>query len=308
MSTENRDDDWYRDRALRTPSETAHWDDLLARLKSGEIHPIAAQREADIGGLGSLEDRPDAAAHDPSKRPDWTITMALVWIMSRDLEAVRENDNHYRQLCLLFVSDYLGDSIFRYTLKRPEPVTAAKLGVLMNIDGHGVEYAQAKAELWSALFENKLVAYGAPASSNSAQTIPAHEWPRLVPREHRDQEYLGYDNDPLGASYHHVYLSRASVTALWPAKNTQVAEPAASEPKPETPFRAVQVALVKAMRESPHMRTMTKDGVRNGIPGAADLSGPQLNAVFKAAAEEANAPKWLEGGPPSGPKRHRARG
>ena len=43
--------------------------------------------------------RPPLEKYDPDKRSDWSITMTLAWIIWRDLDAVRNELDSYREKC-----------------------------------------------------------------------------------------------------------------------------------------------------------------------------------------------------------------
>ena len=85
-------------------------DDLLDRVKRGEITGEEADAEAEKLGPAPLSKRPARFSTRPADdefRPEsmaeWTLTMALVWILYGDLDEVREWDARYRAECLRWV-------------------------------------------------------------------------------------------------------------------------------------------------------------------------------------------------------------
>ena len=63
-------------------------DELIRRAKLGEITPDDAESKAMRAHCGPLEVRPEALDLDPQREDQWTLLMALVWIIERDLTAV----------------------------------------------------------------------------------------------------------------------------------------------------------------------------------------------------------------------------
>src|SRR4030095_3988386 len=126
---------------LREPREAALWDDLITRMKTGAISPENAEREAAESGLGPIQALPNPAAHDPMRKPAWSFPMALAWIMTRNPEFTRNNDNDYRELCLWFRPDGQG-----YITAQPEPMNVSLLGIEMHLEGRGEEFNASKDE------------------------------------------------------------------------------------------------------------------------------------------------------------------
>ena len=62
---------------------------LVQKVAAGELSIDKAEAEARALGLPGLAISPDPERFDPQNETDWTILMALAWIMWRDLGRVR---------------------------------------------------------------------------------------------------------------------------------------------------------------------------------------------------------------------------
>ena len=92
---EREEQDWQRKR-----------DALYDRAKRGELTGEEADAEAEKLGPAPLSKRPGRfstrPADDefrPERMAEWTLTMALAWILYRDLDEVREWDAAYLAEC-----------------------------------------------------------------------------------------------------------------------------------------------------------------------------------------------------------------
>jgi hypothetical protein len=63
---------------------------LITRVGSGVMTPEEGEAAADRLGVAPLLEKPDPAKLDPMKEVFWTLPMALAWLMTRNVEAVRE--------------------------------------------------------------------------------------------------------------------------------------------------------------------------------------------------------------------------
>lgn len=72
-------------------------DDLFSRVYSGRLSPADAKAWARDMRLGPLAAKPDPADFDPRREPYWSLSMTLAWIMTGDLNAVREAWDDWRQ-------------------------------------------------------------------------------------------------------------------------------------------------------------------------------------------------------------------
>lgn len=236
-----------------TEYEPTERDLLLERLRSGEIAPQAAEDEAKRRGIGPLERRPGPGAHDPMQKSRWSLHMALVWIIWRNADRVREADNEYRRECWEFephhykVSNGNGEltTLAGYHLAQPEPANSIRLMVACAIaevsrDRVFATSNEATRQLWEALQDNVLVAEGivivtpgvnyvdsafirglksgAFESPIGVVEIPARDWPHLVfAEDNRGKEYLGTRGPLIGVKrYESVLLKRDEILRRWP--------------------------------------------------------------------------------------------
>src|SRR5271166_1215746 len=63
-------------------------DERIRRAMLGEITPEDVESEAMLVDCGPLELRPESLDLDPRPEAQWTLLMALVWIIERDPTAV----------------------------------------------------------------------------------------------------------------------------------------------------------------------------------------------------------------------------
>ncbi len=97
----------WRKRRL-TPEESQARDEIIGRAMRGEITPSEADDEA-LRRIGEpIETPPDPSNFRPEREPWWTLTMALAWIVRRDLETVRCYWNDYRRECCEWRSSTVG--------------------------------------------------------------------------------------------------------------------------------------------------------------------------------------------------------
>src|ERR1039458_6600858 len=85
-------------------------DELIGRAKLGEITPADAESEAMHFDCGPLEIRPESLDLDPRTEDEWTLLMALVWIIERDPTAVRAVWSRARGDATHWVGSPLADS------------------------------------------------------------------------------------------------------------------------------------------------------------------------------------------------------
>lgn len=157
---------------------------LLDQVRLGEMSPQEAEDDAKEKGVGPFAVRPDPALHDPLSKPNWTLTMALAWISSRDLKKVAHWDKDYRDKCLdwfLIRADALSPwghelrPLSSADARRFEEEETAPIGEhVVTIDRKAVQ--DAREDLWSALLEGKITAEAIPAGERRRVPVPAYEW------------------------------------------------------------------------------------------------------------------------------------
>jgi hypothetical protein len=193
------------------------WEDLLLRFQSGEITREEAEAQSEKAGFGPIPWEPPPTSFNPRTWPEWTLPMALAWIIWRTPEKTREYWNAYRELCLdrrksASVSDVIRDF-------------AAK-----NDDGSAESFF---LELWSALCEGRLGSSGIPIGGDARVLISSIDWfdfPRL---EFPEGEDATIDST---CRYHSVRVYKEHVVALWPPSvGTENAGPPCKQSADATP-------------------------------------------------------------------------
>jgi len=160
--------------------------------------------------------------------------MALSWILWRDFSEVRQWDNEYRAECWNWQPQNVrlplddGESsraVRGYVVAQLKPTSSLifELQGTANLlkDGQyaaGRSPAAAKAELWEALADSRLVAEGIPDSGGARIEVPAREWTDLenVTDDRVEDEYFRYRHRPLGRAYIDIVWRRDDLLRLWP--------------------------------------------------------------------------------------------
>ena len=209
-------------------------DELLERARNGEITPREAEAEAGRLGLGPLASHPADYEFDPRATSRWSLSMSLAWILWRDFGEVRKWDNAYRAECrnwqasnfpLLVDGGAPIEVVRRFTVVQLHPTSS----VLFELHGAvglmprgqlspSRSPAVAKAELWAALADARLVAEGIPASGSARVDVPAREWTDLenVTDGELNGEYFRYRHQPHGRAYSDIVWRRDDLVSLWP--------------------------------------------------------------------------------------------
>jgi hypothetical protein len=209
-------------------------DELLERARNGEITPREAEAEAGRLGLGPLASHPADDEFDPRATSRWSLSMSLAWILWRDFSEVRQRDNAYRMECWNWQPSYVrlpvdgGTStkeVRGHIAVQAHPTSS----VLFELHGAvglmprgqlspGGSPAAAKAELWAALSDARLVAEGIPASGGPRIEVPAREWTDLenVTDGELNGEYFRYRHQPHGRAYSDIVWRRDDLVSLWP--------------------------------------------------------------------------------------------
>lgn len=188
---------------------------------------------------------------DPLKVSDWSLPMTLMWIIWRDVDRVRSQDESYdwhlrNANRLKGVAD--GWDLPPTKLK---PLHAI-LRETENSDlpqNFLIRGPAAQADLWLKLGSGKLVATGKAAQSSERQPIPETSWQDFDAFD----PGLGWPLDAIGSGYerrlsfNEVTVPAETVINLWPALGTVLPVDPANLTKPsEGPGRtsaALKVAL-----------------------------------------------------------------
>ena len=206
-------------------------DQLLSRAQLGEIAPDEAETEALFEGCGPLAIAPESLDLDPRTEPNWTLIMTLVWIVTRDLSAVRAVWAKARRHSTHWVSFPLGktdsaatEDKLGWELRRIDPATVSDVRAIieegdLSLDPPIVVLGwEAQEELWGNLCSGRLCASGKRYGAAGQLNIPTAEW--------NDLEWL---NDPSVSAdtvggradnllrYSDIGVSGQRVRELWPS-------------------------------------------------------------------------------------------
>lgn len=198
---------------------------LIDQVRSGEISPEYAEKEAARLGLVPIEYRPDPSEFDPMKERFWTFPMTVAWIAYRTAEAVRENWNDYTSNCSEWrFCDELNDAgrsgfdLFgrAATLKH---LQATAMQVPLNSAGsqHFMSVPNAINELWDALFNKNLVVSGIDPVIRKRRIIDAQSLQDLEIATIGHQDILR-TKLTIGVGpvrYTDMTVSSSSVRSLW---------------------------------------------------------------------------------------------
>lgn len=217
-----------------TPAEETVWsedfapnerDKILTKVRLGELTPKEAEELARSKGLEPFAVRPDPALHDPMSKPNWTLTMALAWISSRDLKKVAHWDKDYRDKCLdwfLIRVDALSPwghelrPLSSADARRLEDEETAPIGEhVVTIDRKAVQ--DAREGLWSALLEGKITAEAIPAGERRRVPVPAYEWQDMTTAraDGLGLERLIFKLTPSRDAYLDPRFPRDEILAIW---------------------------------------------------------------------------------------------
>jgi hypothetical protein len=161
---------------------------ILERYERGEITREQADAEACRCDFASMETRPDPSKFDPLAEPNWTIPMALAWIIHGDVAPVRELMENYRLGCKLWrhIDKYSINNGVRephFELRTPEPLNIfdviscayLKPGLAsLMMAGH-----DAREAFWRAMKLRVLIAEGIAIGRTSHNPIRDAEWETL---------------------------------------------------------------------------------------------------------------------------------
>lgn len=208
-------------------SEARSREDLFDLLKFDHARPEQAEAEAARRGWAPLAAEPDPAKFDPMTEPQWTLVMAMAWIATRSVDAVRLMWNKYRAEYPVWRRkewrDGPGGKVFKgWLLYFLEPATSLGLELLVVIEGMKedgrlvvMSATGARDALWEALQEGLLPATGKVRQGGDRVTIPAEEWQSLLPRsEHRDE----VGRQSAQADYVEPLVPARAVRHLWPPR------------------------------------------------------------------------------------------
>lgn len=175
-----------------TQAEEAVWsedfahterDQILTRVRLGEIQPGEAEELARSKGLEPFATQPDHRDHDPFKKPYWSLAMTLAWIVYRDPQKVTEWDNEFRRGWLEWRPHGSGHEIA--SVRFADGKRFEEWGAFPDDLGNPPQKRQsdidnAKAELWAKLQDGTLTASGLSIAQGERIPIGAESWIELV--------------------------------------------------------------------------------------------------------------------------------
>jgi hypothetical protein len=214
-------------------------EDLFDELKFDRARPEEAEAEATRRGWPPLAAIPPASAFDPMAEQYWTLPMAMTWIATRSVDAVRMAWNKYRtQHHVWRRADWRegpGGAVHKgWLLDSLEPATS--LGIqLYSILGHfeGQEgfmsVPEARKALWIALQEGLFQATGLARLGGGRVPIQAEDWHSLEPRsiEHRDE----VGREGVGLDYAEPLVTAKAIWHRWPARREPMQLPPLMTPE-----------------------------------------------------------------------------
>lgn len=212
--------------------DNARREDLLRRAREGDLSPIEAEAEAERLGFGPLTAHPDPSLFDPAIKSHWSTAMVFGWIVSRDLAEVRKFDNVVRSQSTewraepIFKTDGDGHwklEKFGWVIEAQWPTSGLAfpgqrstiLGVSSSRDMHEAKAARARAQLWGAAGDGRLVADGVNRDEERV-AVPAREWPDLRESGLNGEVECFQSRLTNGPTYRDVLWKREGVLSIWP--------------------------------------------------------------------------------------------
>ncbi len=262
-------------------------DELISRAKLGEITPEDAESEAVFGDCAPLQLRPESLDLDPLTEDEWTLLMALVWIIERDPTAVRAVWNRARRAATHWVdspiveSDGAGAEHKKsWELKPLDPPTFGDVDAVVDevakfmLPPFIVPGFDARGALWANLRSGRLPAQGKRCETSERIDIPMSDWTDLdwLADRAASADTVGdlMENVP---KYDEVSVSGQRVREIWPPL-----EDVQSEEFEREDWTAEHATLWIAYRNPALFHFV-------------GLNGPRAQAQFLSAERRASAPK-----------------
>jgi hypothetical protein len=199
------------------------------RAKLGEITPEDAETEARLFDCEPLELRPETLDLDPGTEKQWTLLMALVWIIERDPSAVRAVWNRARRGATQWVGSPLaepgetGAHKKSWELKALDPPTVGDVDAVIDEEAGFmlppfiVTGLAARGALWASLQSGRLPAQGKRCGTSKRIEIPMSHWTDLdwLADRAASADTVGdrIENVP---NYDEVSVSGQRVREIWP--------------------------------------------------------------------------------------------
>jgi hypothetical protein len=198
----------------------------------GAVGSEEAEQFGASWGLEAFARKPDPNAFDPNALGTWTFAMAVAWISWRDISAVREAQDNYRENCWEWFGfsrrlPLLGGEEWYEAhgeeLRTPRPSSVTTLGLVEALGEPGAErqllsVKSSREELWRALSSGEIVATGLDPRGAVTEIGP-NEWPYLeLAADDNLSDYVIQRARGLGPAYSKLTLLRSAITQLWPAR------------------------------------------------------------------------------------------
>jgi hypothetical protein len=238
--------------SVRTMGDDGKWalrNELIERARRGELTGEQADAEAERLGVGPLLRRADPAGFDPTAEPHWDIPMALGWIMTSNVAAVREVWQRWRDANEFWFwrEERCPDGVMAgHWIARQGHVGLMALTLLQAQwvrEGRlKISRADAEARLMNDLASGRARAWGLPSSGGARVLIASHEWRDLRLFEERERIVVRTENG-IGPGYNDVVLWREEIVS--PQESGSGPVPACK--LPTTPWLRLQHATTFAL-------------------------------------------------------------
>jgi len=226
----------FSESACDTAPVVGNWppnsrDNLIDRVRRGEITPDEAEAKAKQKGFEPFETKPEPLEFDPEKLSWWSLPMALAWIAWRDTKYVREHCAEYRVNCYFWApiswnvpinGGKESKRINGHELKTVQTASVQRLKLHENyMHSYGelpnqtqMSVVEAQRELFDALGAGQIVAVAKDAAGKVVD-IPQREWPFLKLSEDWERDTFDYRDFNLQPTFTDVVLKRDDVKQLW---------------------------------------------------------------------------------------------
>jgi hypothetical protein len=271
-------------------------DEIIHKVRTGELTPEKAEKEAAERGLGPIEQKPEERDYDPHLKVYWTVLMALAWISKGDINEVRRQWPEYRERKISWhIVDWIGPQGTKYKWSlEPAPPTRLLNYVTLGTEEETTKRLEAKFLLWRALQEGGLTAIGTD-SQGSRKEIPSYLWASLesmTSERGPDRYRSGNSSD----RFDHVEVLSSAVKSLWPRNGESNQKDLMSSGGGTEEEEEDGTSSFDFTPRPPHRPREKRDAV---IAVLKTFTGEQLSAKRESLLAEVNAllPKQLRASP-----------
>jgi hypothetical protein len=206
-------------------------DDLIEKVRYGEISPAQAEAEAVRLKLERLAQCPDKELFDPMKETFWTLPMAIAWIAYRTADEVVSWWDPYRTTCWdwqfrRWRIGFDGPVHEGYFLEQRKGATLAVLGIASIFDeksdkGPTMKMSVKEAKesaLRIALEQGLIEALGINSATGVKEKIAAPAWHDLEFHEENERDVVATPLTWSGQAlrFEQIIVWRKAVTGMWP--------------------------------------------------------------------------------------------